>query len=347
MTRESAGNRARDSAGAPVAPVADGPPRDADSSESGLCAGHSGRRTIAPGPGAIGARSRGDPSVSDDDIERIRPLIDVLPDAIVVVDRASRILHVNDAVELLLGFPAGELVGKPLSRLLPRGRAAQHARWVARFAQEGLSRPMGARRLLTARHADGHEVPVSIGLAALAGDGRELLVAVLHDARELGLARAMTLAQTDPLTAVGNRLYLSCAVQRRIEQGKHPFTVLYLDLDGFKPVNDRHGHAVGDKVLIALAARLRACVRGRDVVARVGGDEFVVLLDGVGDEDAIDAASQKIRRRLGAAVTVDGERIRVGVSIGSATWPHDGADESTLLRRADAAMYRSKPKQAR
>jgi diguanylate cyclase (GGDEF)-like protein len=116
--------------------------------------------------------------------------------------------------------------------------------------------------------------------------------------------------------------------------------LLYLDLDGFKPVNDRHGHAAGDAVLKEIARRLSALLRKSDTVARIGGDEFAVILDNPGD--SAERVAEKCREAIGLPLRFEGQDISVGVSIGLALFPIDGLTEEDLLKTADGAMYRVK-----
>lgn len=164
--------------------------------------------------------------------------------------------------------------------------------------------------------------------------------------KEIEKQRASFLAEHDPLTGVANRLQLERALGallRRAAEAEHRVAVMFLDLDDFKPVNDSHGHAVGDRVLKVLAERLQRCVRAGEVVARVGGDEFViaVLVD-----DSGDAAIARSAARLAAAVSegieLRGMTLHLSSSIGVAAFPEDGADIDTLLRAADQEMYRVK-----
>jgi diguanylate cyclase (GGDEF)-like protein len=118
-------------------------------------------------------------------------------------------------------------------------------------------------------------------------------------------------------------------------------TLLYVDLDRFKPVNDDYGHEIGDALLAAVGERLRACTRARDVVARLGGDEFAVLVTAnVGDN------LERVQARIGEAFiqpfVLDGRRVCLGASVGRAVYPHDADDADALLRHADAAMFESK-----
>lgn len=120
------------------------------------------------------------------------------------------------------------------------------------------------------------------------------------------------------------------------------FGLLFMDLDGFKPVNDRYGHATGDAVLKAVAGRINSCVRQQDFAARIGGDEFVVVLQNIEQADAVTAMAQRIRTSLAQPLMIDGQQIRVGASIGMVSYPADGATADALLARADQMMYEIK-----
>jgi diguanylate cyclase (GGDEF)-like protein len=153
-------------------------------------------------------------------------------------------------------------------------------------------------------------------------------------------------AHHDPLTGLanrkllGDRLNVAMAHAKRNQQG---FAVLMLDLDGFKPVNDRYGHAAGDSVLQSVALRLTSTVRGVDTVARVGGDEFVLILDAVSDGNTMMSIARKVRDVLSTPITLDtGEIVQIGTSIGLAIYPVDGTNVEELLTAADNAMYATK-----
>jgi diguanylate cyclase (GGDEF)-like protein len=153
-----------------------------------------------------------------------------------------------------------------------------------------------------------------------------------------------SLAHTDALTGLVNRRGLQVALQPMLDAAgpQSPVALYLLDLDGFKPVNDTHGHDVGDELLIGVGHRLRSQVRGSDVVARLGGDEFVVVVAGLnGDADAMQVGL-KLLRSFDAPFVVSGITCRVGLTVGYALAPQDGRDAPTLLKRADAAMYAGK-----
>ena len=152
-------------------------------------------------------------------------------------------------------------------------------------------------------------------------------------------------ATQDPLTGVTNRAPFFRRAEHAIAAARRSGTLivlLFIDLDRFKDINDRLGHAAGDEVLREVANRLSACLREVDAIARHGGDEFIVLLDGIEKTDQILQVTARMQEELAKPMLVAGRDVRVTSSIGVATYPRDGGDVSTLIRMADVAMYRSK-----
>lgn len=153
------------------------------------------------------------------------------------------------------------------------------------------------------------------------------------------------LAHFDPLTQLPNRMLLADRMQLAMAQTERSGKILgvcYLDLDGFKPVNDLYGHATGDRLLIEVAQRLKSCVRGGDTVSRLGGDEFVMLLSGLESVHECDLAVGRVIQLLTQPFQIGGHSIAISASIGVTLFPHDGADADALLRHADQAMYEAK-----
>ena len=162
----------------------------------------------------------------------------------------------------------------------------------------------------------------------------------------LALQKAEALSVTDDLTRLYNSRYLHQVLRRetkRASRSSRPLSVVFLDLDGFKQVNDSHGHLAGSKTLVEAAAIIRGCARETDVVARFGGDEFALVLPDTGREGAVAVAS-RIRERLRSAtfLTADGLAVHLTASIGVATLPDVAQSSEELLRAADIAMYRVK-----
>jgi diguanylate cyclase (GGDEF)-like protein len=149
----------------------------------------------------------------------------------------------------------------------------------------------------------------------------------------------------DQLTGLANRLQFADQLRKAVNQARQReelVTMFYIDLDGFKPVNDEFGHDVGDRLLAALGKRLTGCVRSTDLVARLGGDEFAVLITTqTGPEDA-EALAERLASAFVDPFTIDGHQLRVRASIGSAMFPVDADTADGLLRRADASMFEAK-----
>ncbi len=273
----------------------------------------------------------------------LQGLFEVLPDAVVVVDAAGRIAMVNPAVQRLLEFDPAELIGKPHTVLIPERFRARHEREIERFRASGRPTAMTERPVLPALNRAGAEVPVSIAVATLDAGGVTYAVAVLRDAAPMRdrLNEARSQAQIDSLTQIGNRRFLLHRLRVATEAGR-PFGLLFLDLTRFKRFNDRHGHHMGDEVLRIVAQRLRSARREGDAVARVGGDEFVLLLAGLADRKALLARASALADHLCEPMHVAGRIVEIGVNIGGALYPHDGRDEIELLETADRRMYEAK-----
>lgn len=172
----------------------------------------------------------------------------------------------------------------------------------------------------------------------------ERLMQSLADASRQAVA-AVRVAHHDTLTGLPNRLLLIRRLQRGISnafQRHHQLALLFIDLDGFKVVNDRFGHAVADRLLTIVAARFAACVRAGDLACRYGGDEFIALLTNIKDAAVAVGIAEKIRERLGQRYMIDGNEVHITASIGLAVYPADGERYDALLNCADAAMYRDK-----
>ncbi len=223
-----------------------------------------------------------------------------------------------------LGWVAARRITRPLRGITEAAERIRDGEWSHRIPTLG-----GAREIRS--------------LAAALND----LVESLTDQRT-ALTRMEDIAYQDRLTTLPNRRffeqYLEAATVRG-GAGGSPLTFLYIDLDGFKPVNDRLGHDAGDAVLRQVGVRLAACFRGDDVVARLGGDEFAAVLVGAAGDSAapdVEALAARIIATVNEPIAVPGDRVRVGCSIGIARWPADGKDLASVMRRADEALYAAK-----
>ena len=202
---------------------------------------------------------------------------------------------------------------------------------------------LGSRRvaMLGVGFLDGAPVDASLD-GSMDSFAQRLSLAVARHEREDRLYRQ---AHYDALTGLPNRLLFRERFDeelRRVRDGAQGGALLYLDLDDFKQVNDSLGHAAGDQMLTVVGQRLRACVKESDTVARIGGDEFTVVLRELPDTATAQAVARRILDALSSPIWLGGEGRWIGVSVGIAAFPADGLDCDGLLRCADAAMYRAK-----
>ncbi|HVR49002.1 MAG TPA: EAL domain-containing protein [Pseudorhodoferax sp.] len=277
-----------------------------------------------------------------------RSIIASAPDGIMLVGRDGRILLANDAMLHISGHTPQALVGQPVEIFLPPELHARHrANMGSSHAGLHARRPMGTVDNLTLLRSDGNSVPVDIALSQCTVQGQATTVVFVRDMTGMKRMEHRMLYQAthDVVTGLFNRWMFNQQLAQALHQAQRQerlLAVLLLDLDDFKSINDGHGHAVGDKVLVEVAKRLRRALRSADTLARLGGDEFIVLLPELSEPaDAQDVAN-KIGKLLAEPCTVDGYEVHLGGSIGIVFYPDDAQDAQTLLRYADMAMYRAK-----
>ncbi len=276
--------------------------------------------------------------------ERTRRILDTAGDAFVATDEQGRILAWNRQAEVTFGWRADEAVGRTFEDLVvpPADQAPARAHRAELAAMGG----SGRRREMVATHRDGHRVPIeSVVWAVRDEDGGGWVVNGFH--RDISQRKALEhelerLAMVDELTGLRNRrgfLSAADALAAVAQRNHHDMALVYLDLDNMKAINDRQGHAAGDRARVAAADLLRRTFREADVIARLGGDEFCVLLA----DDGTDArwAVRRLEESLERAARPSGGT--VSMSLGVARWHwHRPCSVEELIGRADEAMYRSK-----
>lgn len=270
----------------------------------------------------------------------VADLLDILPDAVVMVDANGLIAYVNPAVHTLLGYAPGELLNQPLATLVPPAAREHHDVHVAHFRREGVPTMMGTRPVLHAMHRSGRMVPVSISLCNFQFDGGERVsVAVVHNvaALQTHLDRATAQAETDARTGLGNRVRLSRRMQALLDSAR-PFALLHFDLARFKQLDDDHGPAAGDEALRIVGRRLCAQARDGDLVARLGGGEFVILFDGLDDAEQLHERALSVAQSLTRPLRGGDAASGLDVNIGGAISPRHGASAPGLLAAADRSM---------
>lgn len=285
--------------------------------------------------------------------ERYRLAVDNLTEGIVVQAADGTILACNPSARRILRAGNASPVGTSHLALMRRS-----------LREDGSEIPFNERPthvvLSTGRPllgltiglelVDGDVVWVHENVLPIARPGDDAPTAVLISFNDIGPARQAQqqlkfLAQRDALTGLYNRAYFSQRMQAVLDEATtdgHQVAVLFLDLDGFKKVNDTAGHEAGDHLLRIVAQRLSACVRQSDTLARLGGDEFVVLLDNVRSLGEAERLAQRIVGAIAQPFSTSGTEYYLGASIGIAVYPEHGSDAATLLRCADAAMYNAK-----
>lgn len=258
-----------------------------------------------------------------------RAAFDAMHEAALVVATDGTVLEANPAAARLLG-DGDRWRGANLTAAAPQLELARR------------NTALGALRRPLSGDFTGFEM--SLAHTAPRGAAHQASLLILHDRRQdrAREAQLLELTKRDALTEVANRLGFESALERALAQRRgRPVGLAYLDLDGFKAVNDTFGHAAGDAVLVECARRLTAIVRDGDVVARLGGDEFALILPDVTPE-ALSAVAERVVSALNASIATDAGPVAIGASVGLAVAPHDGTDMDRLLRVADARMYREK-----
>lgn len=279
----------------------------------------------------------------------LRSVIENANDAYIGFGRDGRVTVWNRAAELTFGYGAAEALGQPVETLIvpPELLRAQREAGVHGIADVA-AKAVGKRLELPAMRRDGSRLTVEVRVNELEVRGERSFSAFLHDISERKQAEAQREYESrhDALTGLLNRRALLETLpiaQARATRNDRSLALLFIDLDGFKAVNDTLGHEAGDRLLSEIAARLRGAVRKTDSVFRLAGDEFTVLLEGLGDSGSAHVAAAKIIDAVGQPVPIGAASAEVGASIGLALFAPGGqAGPEQLIREADEHMYQAK-----
>ena len=282
--------------------------------------------------------------------ERADVILSCTGDAVLISDAAGFVRHLNETAEILTGWSCREALGHSLGEVFQIIDATSRQAVDDPLAMAAVGKkhvPLCSNCVLVQR--SGFKVAIE-GSAAYTRNPVGNKTGAIFVFNDISAARAKSLklshlAQHDFLTDLPNRVLLNDRITQAISfaaRYNKQLAVMFVDLDGFKKINDSLGHTAGDKLLQLVASRLVACVRRSDTVSRLGGDEFVVLLYQV--EHAEDAAyiSKKILSALAEPFSIEQKHLDISASIGVSTYPGDGQDAETLLQKADTAMYAAK-----
>lgn len=264
-------------------------------------------------------------------------------EAIVITDAAGLIVAVNTAFSRITGYSENEVIGGDPEILLRMSPGRE--RYASCVVSGGAGIWQGEVRCC---RKSGESFPAWQSVSAVRQSDGQLTRLVIAFSDVTGIYETQKqlrhLAHHDPLTGLPNRLLFADRLQNAIEQASRNgqrCLLLFLDLDGFKVINDTLGHAVGDEVLCAVGGRLKRVMRSSDTIARLGGDEFVVLAGSTNPDYAVQLA-QKILNQLRISIPLHGELLTVTGSVGIALYPDNGTDSQQLMRAADMAMYTAK-----
>ncbi|MBI4969912.1 MAG: diguanylate cyclase [Rhodospirillales bacterium] len=279
--------------------------------------------------------------------KRLEGILNTVADGIITINKQGLIESFNPAAEKIFGFTASEVLGKSLKTMIPTpytGRLDGHTEdelagdWLQ--ALEAEIETVGQRK-------DGQEVPLEMAVREMRQGEKVSFTGIVRDITKRKEAERLIrqMAHYDNLTGLPNRYLLGDRLEKaltRARRHKSLLALMFVDLDRFKPINDEFGHAAGDHVLREVGERLRRHVRAMDTVARVGGDEFVVVLEDLADKAGAKRVATKIMESLNTAIDLGRAARSIGASIGLALYPLDAQDLETLTECADKAMYAAK-----
>ena len=277
----------------------------------------------------------------------VQAILSSVDEGLATISETGIIETFNPAMARLFGYAPEEVIGQNVSMLMPEPHRSHHDDYLRHYRETGEARVIGIGRELVGRRRDGSEFSVDLRVSEFRLGDKRRFIGTVRDAtgRKEAERRLEHVATHDALTDLPSRALIqarSDRLIRRAERSGQLFAVMFVDLDGFKAVNDSLGHEVGDRLLRQVAQRLRETLRVEDTVGRLGGDEFVVLTPAL--VAPMDAAliADKLLRALSAPYILDAHTLYTTASVGVALYPQDGRDTDTLLRNSDAAMYQAK-----
>lgn len=279
---------------------------------------------------------------------RLSTLLDNIADAVVVIDMRGKISLFNHSAEEMFGYSKDEMIDKNVSILMNGKDRSRHDDYMHHYMRTGESKiiDIGTRQL-TALTKDGNEILIGLSINEVESEEGPQFIGVMRDmtAHRRELDKLTQRADYDSLTGLLNRHALFKRLEAAVAKAKRDESqacFMFIDLDGFKAVNDNHGHDAGDELLRQVAVLLREKTRESDIVCRFGGDEFCILFEGIKGCDGMKKLSEKIVSAFQTPFQILDNRAEVTASIGVAFYPDDSEDDGDLLKHSDSAMYDAK-----
>lgn len=279
-------------------------------------------------------------------LRELQAIMEANPDLLYVFNKKGELIQWNSSLVRFCGLPPDKMLKMHLSDFV----CEEERKEIKKRMMEVYSKGVVTVEVQLVRH-DGVKVPYLCNgvvlknlhdeVTGFTGTGRDI------SERKAAVEQMHHMAHYDFLTDLPNRSLLSERLQRTIiasKRDKNQFALMFLDLDMFKYINDELGHAMGDLLLKEAAKRIQECLRESDTAARIGGDEFVVLLPSIESTQAAQLVAEKIRHALCQPFEISGHSLCISTSIGIASYPEHGTTENTLLKNADTAMYLAKKK---
>ncbi len=279
------------------------------------------------------------PKVFLGNAETLQKIIDIIPSPVFVKDAQHRWVLVNDALTEFHNAPRERILGRTDFDLMPEAQAKLFWQGDEEILSEGGLREYEVK----VQVSSGSDRYIVTRKARLTIDDAQYLIAVVNDVTKYRQAEAHSrfVSLHDGLTTLPNRAHFYETLEHLVD-APGDVAVMLIDLDGFKAVNDSHGHEVGDDLLRAVAGRLRNVVRGDDMVARLGGDEFAIIMQGTLTEAVINRVARNICDILAEPIKIASVTVNISASIGISGRQHGAATAKEMVRQADAAMYRVK-----